>query len=407
MVWKQQREEAKARQRDLDKKNPPFRPVGKKRPPVQRAPLHTPVVPKSALPTTKKGATSTSSSTASSTATNVKKAVKKTNVGPSRSSARLAAKQPATTSGTQKSATSGKKNPNVSESAKPRTRAQQTADSKKTVGTKPPVNRVRQGQSVKEDVKAVGSNKAAAPIRRKVSAKTQGTANERQLTTRSVASKISSTKNSKVKKGSVTKTKSKANRKTEAKVDDVDSNESPDPPTTPKQNSYIPVHPSPLLKSQVAPVRRETVYMPQFVNEPAWIPGVCQNVNFTAGDPNFDDAFTTASFSPFRFTAVPQQLGTFGSFSPKQPQQHQFVFEPPPAKLNYDIPESMDAELSQTVASPPARKRRRSSRRCSRRIEVVTPTVVDSLGESSESKSEEDTCSAESNEEGITTGMLL
>ena len=412
--WKKQREEAKAKQREQDKKNPPFR-LGGKRSTLKSAPVHSLVVAKAAPPAVKKSAPSTSSTAASSTSTQAKKTVKKANIGPSRSSARLAAKQPASTGGAQKSATVTRKNTSVPEPAKPRTNAQQTAQSKKTIGTsnaaKPPVSR---GRSSTSDVKGAASTKAVA---RKLPSKAQENSSERRVTTRSVASKASSSKSSvKVKKGSVSKTKT--NHKTGAKrVEETDSNMPVDPPTTPKKNSYTPIHPSPLLKRQVAPIRRETVYVPQFVNEPAWIPGAQQSVNFTSSDPNFDEAFKS-SFSPFRFTAVSQQSDKFSPTPSQQPQQQQFVLDlKSPIKFSYDTSSSSlsereltDAELSQSVASPPARKRRRSSRRCSRRLEAVVPLIVnvDSQEEStSESKSEE-TCSAESQvEEGTTTGMLL
>lgn len=396
--WKKQREEAKAKQREVDKKNPPFRPGGK-RPTLKSAPVHSSAVANAAPPAAKKSAPSTSST---ATATQAKKPVKKANVGPPRTSARLAAKQPPSTSGAQRSTTASRKNMSVPESAKPRTKAQQTTDSKKTVGSssaaKPPVKRGQRGGT--SDVKEAASTKATA---RKVPAKTQVNSNERRVTTRSVASKASSSKNSaEIKKGSISKTKGKTSHKTVAKkVEETDNAMPVDPPTTPKKNTYAPIHPSPLLKRQVAPVRRETVYVPQFVNEPAWIPGAHQTMNFTSGDPNFDEAFKS-SFSPFRFTAVSQKQEKYSPTPPQQQQQFVFEIKSLP-KLNYD---TLDAEPSQMVASPPARKRRRSSRRCSRRLEAVTPLIVDSLEESSEGKSEE-TCSTESQvEEETTTGKF-
>ena len=408
--WKKQREEAKAKQREQDKKNPPFR-IGGKKSTLKSAPVHSLVVAKAAPPAVKKSAPSTSSTAASSTSTQAKKTVKKANIGPSRSSARLAAKQPASTDRVQKSSTATRKNTSAPEPAKPCTKAQQTAQSKKTVGTsnaaKPPVSRGRSGTI---GVKGAASTKAAA---RKLPSKTQENSSERRVTTRSKAS--SSKSSVEVKKGSVSKTKT--NRKAGAKrVEETDSNMPVDPPTTPKKNSYTPIHPSPLLKRQVAPIRRETVYMPQFVNEPAWIPGAQQSVNFTSSDPNFDEAFKS-SFSPFRFTAVSQQSDKFSPTPSQQPQQQQFVFElKSPIKFSYDTSssslserEQTDAEFGQSVASPPARKRCRSSRRCSRRLEAMAPLVVSvsSQEESSECKSEE-ACSAESQvEEGTTTGMLL
>ena len=400
--WKKQREEAKAKQREVDKKNPPFRPGGK-RPTLKSAPVHSPAVPKAAPPAVKKNAPSTPSTAAISTATQAKKPVKKANIGPSRTSARLAAKQPPSTSGAQRSTTATRKNMSAPESAKPRTKTQQMTESKKTVGSssaaKPPVKR---GQSGTSDMKGAASTKVTA---RKVPAKTQVSNNERRVTTRSVASKASSAKNSmEVKKGSVSKTKGKTNRKTDSKKVETDNDIPVELPTTPKKNSYTPIHPSPLLTRQVAPVRRETVYMPQFVNEPAWVPGAHQNVNFTGSNPNFDEAFKSSSFSPFRFTAVSQKPDKFSPTPPQQPQQRQFVFElKSPPKLNYN---TSDSKLSQVVASPQARKRRRSSRRCSRRLEAVAPLIVDSLEESSNGKSEE-TCSTESQvEEGTTTGKF-
>ena len=414
--WKKQREEAKAKQRENDKKNPPFR-YGGKRPTIKSARVHSPAVAKAAPPAAvKKSAPSTS---ASSTSTQAKKPVKKANTGPSRSSARLAAKQPASTSGAQKlsaTTTTTRKNASAPEPAKPRTKVQQTTTgSKKTTTTaKPPVNRDRGG---KNDVKGAASTKATV---RKLPSKTQESSNERHVTTRSAASKASASKSSGVvKRGSASK--SKSNHKTEVKmVEETDSDMPVDPPTTPKKSSYAPVHPSPLLKRQVAPVRRETVYVPQFVNEPAWIPGAQQSVNFTSSsDPNFDEAFK-ASFSPFRFTAVTQPSEKFSPTPLQQPQYQQFVLElKSPLKLSYDTTSSSSQsetelagapELSQAVASPPARKRRRSSRRCSRRLDTVAPLVVNvhSQEESSESKSGEETCSTESQmEEGTTTGMLL
>jgi hypothetical protein len=414
--WKKQREAAKAKQRQNDKKNPPFRPGGKKRT-LKSAPVHAPAEAKTAPPAAvKKSAPSTSSTT---TSTQAKKTVKKSNTGPSRSSARLAAKQPASTSGTQKIAattTTTRKNTNAPEPVKPRTKAQQTAGNKKTVSTaKPPVNRGRSGRG---DVIGAASTKTAA---RKLPSKTQENSNERRVTTRSKAS--SSKGSGEVKRGSTSKTKT--NRKTEVKkVEETDSDMPVDSPTTPKKGSYAPIHPSPLLKRQVAPVRRETVYVPQFVNEPAWIPGTQQSVNFTSGsDPNFDEAFK-ASFSPFRFTAMTQPSEKFSPTPSQQPQQQQFILElKSPLKLKYDTPSSSqsetkvaDTELSQSVASPPARKRRRSSRRCSGRLDAVAPLVVNvrsmevnvhSMEESSEGKSSEEMCSTESQmeEEGTTTGM--
>ena len=411
--WKKQREEAKAKQREHDQKNPPFRPGGK-RPTLKSAPVQSPAVVAKAAPpaAVKKSAPSTSSTATSSTSTQAKKAAKKASAGPSRSSARLAAKQPASTSVAQKSATTTRKTTKAPEPAKPRTKIQQTAGSKKTVSAaKPPVNKGRSGVN---DGKGAASTKAAA---RKLSTKTQENSNERRVTTRSVSSKASANKSSvEVKRGSVSKTKT--NRKTEAKkVEETDSNMSTDPPTTPKKNSYVPIHPSPLLQRQVAPVRRETVYVPQFVNEPAWIPQAQQSVNFTSNssDPNFDEAFKS-SFSPFRFTAVSQQQSDKFSPTPSQlPQHQQFVLElNSPIKLSYDISSSSsqsEKELAdaESVASPPARKRRRSSRRCSRRLEAVAPLVVNvhSLEEASESKGEEICLTESQMEEGATTGMLL
>lgn len=413
--WKKQREEAKAKQRENDKKNPPFR-LGGKRPTIKSAQVHSPAVAKAAPPAAvKKSTLSTSSTTTSSTSTQAKKPVKKPCTGPSRSSARLAAKQPKSTNGAQKTSTTTttRKNTSAPEPAKPRTKAQQTAESKKTTTTaKPPVNRGRSGKS---DVKGAASTKVTV---RKLPSKARKNSNEKRVTTRSAASKASASKNSGgVKRGSAPKTKT--NHKMEVKkVEETDSDMPIDLPTTPKKSSYAPVHPSPLLKRQVAPVRRETVYVPQFVNEPAWIPGAQQSVNFTSGsDPNFDEAFK-ASFSPFRFTAVTQLSEKFSPTPLQQPQQQQFVLElKSPLKLSYDTTSSQSEtelagapELSQGVASPPARKRRRSSRRCSRRLDAMAPLVVNvhSQEESSESKSGEETCSTESQmEEGITTGMLL
>ena len=428
--WKRQREEAKTKQREQCKKNPPFRPCGSKKTTQLSSSTAQRPADKS-VPAAKKNTSSVSSKPSDAMP---KKTTKKTTAPPQRSSARLAAKHQVATSTVpnptntratraQQAASRSGKNPGTQDSTKPRTRTQQAATSKKTgvpSVAKPQATRARQSQKAVSDVKSL-STKAVAPVNRKTSAKPQKSAGEKR-TTRSTASKPTSTKTSEITKSSVSKSrKSKDTKKTEDhdKVEEVENSEPVNPPTTPKQ-SYVPVHPSPLLKSQVAPLRKAIVYMPGFtVSDPAWIPGALQDTDSAANDPNFDEAFKTSSFSPFRFTAVQDWV----SHSPisQQQQQQQFVFKPLSSLRHADSGNgiivasqngSTDAESNWELASPPEPKRRRSSRRCSRRLEIVAPLIMDCLSSSEDSESgssnTEDTQSTESQkEEAVNHGMFV
>ena len=418
--WRKQREDAKAKQRAQEKKNPPFRPCGLKRA-VPTTTTHNSPATKS-LAATKK----TTSSKPTPDAIGVRKTAKSKTAPPPRLSARLAAKHQAVasiihdTSRTREPLTrpvSKNSSSVASTSTKPPARARQTTTSKNQGDPKPPVTRNVQGRNAATNVKSAPS-KAVAPVSRKTTKDMQKSVSEKH-TTRSASSKTTTTKRSEVnKKNSTSKgpssTQNKASRKVKAHVEEegegLGNDKKADEPPTPTKHSYVPVHPSPLLKRQVAPVRRETVFMPQFVNDPAWIPGACDfNAASHAMEPNFDEAFQTASFSPFRFTAAPSIVDSSNVSNSSESQQSQFVFKPL-SQLSYDDISTSSSEMdscnagsNQEAVNPPAPKRRRNSRRCSRRLEIVSPRVkrVESSSES-ESSSTEGTHTQES-QEGTTS----
>ena len=425
--WKKQREVAKAKQRKQEKKNPPFRPCGNKatRPAVKVSTHLSPAM--KPLPTTKKCENSSISCAKVPTDAKMSSAIKKTVKNkvnmPPRSSARLAAKHQTVASVVRDTVPSSSR-----AMSKSQTSTQVGKNKKQGVGiaTKPPAGtKGRNAVPVSKSITA----KAVAPVTKKIPAKTQKIVNDGKRSTRSATSgSTTSTKSSGVAKKSTSKNgKSKnspKNKTTNAgetiieMVENVDEgSEDPAEPPTPTKRSYMPVHPSPLLKRQVAPVRRETMFMQPLVNDPAWIPGAFRDdgTDVSALIPDFDEAFETESFSPFRFTAAQLvQSGSAFSYSP-EPQQCQFVFKPGPAsKLNYDDYgttssateiDSSDTGMNQETDDPPAKKRHHNSKRRSRKLEEILPMIVDNVNSDSENGS--NTTNAESTEEDPTSGMLM
>ena len=291
---------------------------------------------------------------------------------PPRSSARLAAKHQTVTSIIR----------DTTKAREPLTRPQSNSNGTNSskasgVATNLILNRNQPVRNVAQSAKSTTS-KAAPPVSRKTPATVQKSTSEKR-TTRSATSKPTATKKSKViDKESTSASRSRKKKETQGhksgpsvEVEELDKGiyKRAEPPTPPK-HSYVPVHPSPLLKRQVAPIRRETVYVPQFISDPAWIPGALQDASLNSLDPepNFEEAFKT-TFSPFHFSAAPSIQ--YNSFSP---QQSQFVFRPV-SKFNCDDittsssaseMESSDTASTQEVA--PTSKRRRNSRRCSMRL---------------------------------------
>ena len=388
--WKKQREAAKTKLKDS--KNPPFRPCGSKKFPltVRKSPIAKP------LPASKK--TTTCSSVTSKQTSNVACNKNCKVVPPARSSARLAAKKQAVPSTVRNTAKPREPQPSTSrqKSTRPHTQPTSTGACKKPASTKPPITRGR---------KTVADEKGSHAGKKVTTAKS---VNEKR-TTKATTSKAPSTRSSdRVSKGKATKSKP-SDLKKEVPVqiaDDVDQEDGmPAEPPTPTKRSYVPVHPSPLLKRRVAPVRRETVFMPQFVNDPAWIPGAVHETEALPAILNFDDAFEKASFSPFRFTAT-QSNDVY--FSPEvQPQQPQFVFQPLP-QLEYD--DDITGKTGSSSASKKgrrsAKKRSRSSKRYSMRLEVPNALVVD-CGDGSSDDNKDYVHSSENQEEILTSGMYV
>lgn len=341
-----------------------------------------------------------------------------------RSSARLAAKHQALASVMRDTKTTKTKEtltrPNTSTGRNKSSVVSTSTSTVKTAHTQPTANKkqatanaARQHSSISRPGRntitntKTASSKSGVATNKKMPAKTQTKVCDKR-TTRSATSRAMSSKSSQVNKEPIMKSKKSKNsqhknitKENNLKEEEMDhSSEMPDEPPTPTKRSYVPVHPSPLLKRHVAPVRRETVFLPPYVNDPAWKPGAFQdsNANSFSSDPNFDDVFSKKAFSPFHFTAtqnVPENDVPF-SYTP-EPQQCQFVFKPLP-KLNYDnsvttsSSETASATSDAELTDPPAKKRRRESKRCSKRLERV-PIRNDNLNGSSNSES---TQSAES-----------